>query len=62
MYIIVVLEWIIMLPRPTFAFTDVIMDMLGNFKMRQIITENYQMSSEPPLVRRAIKQARYTHL
>ncbi len=39
--------------------TDVIMDMLGNFKMRQIITENYQSSKEPRLVEKAIRQARY---
>ena len=41
--------------------TDVIMDMLGNFKMRQIITENYQSSKEPKLVELAIRQARYAH-
>ena len=37
---------------------DVIMDMLGNPKMRHIITENYQHSREPRCVRRAIITAR----
>ncbi len=36
------------------------MDMLGNQKMRQIITDHYQMSDEPRLVKRAITAARYT--
>ncbi len=39
---------------------DVIMDMLGNQKTRQLITEYYQSSSEPDLVKRAIKSSRYS--
>ena len=38
------------------------MDMLGNQKMRQIITEHYHMSDEPRLVERAIKSARYMYM
>ncbi len=37
------------------------MDMLGNQKMRQIITDHYQMSDEPQLMKRAIAAARYTY-
>ena len=36
-----------------------IMDMLGNPKLRQIITESYQSSSEPKRVRDAITEAGY---
>jgi hypothetical protein len=36
---------------------DVIMDMLGNQKMRQLITDYYQCSDEPKLVNLAVKQA-----
>ena len=46
----------------TGIITDVIMDMLGSPKMRQIITENYQNSKEPKLVQRAIRRARLVHL
>ena len=38
---------------------DMIMDMLGNPKLRQIITESYQCSSEPKRVRDAITEVRY---
>ena len=41
-----------------FNDTDVIMDMLGNPRMRQILTEYYQESEEPKLVQHAIKMAR----
>ena len=34
------------------------MDMLGSPKMRQIITEDYQNSEEPKLIKRAIMRAR----
>lgn len=34
--------------------SDVIMDILGNSRMRQIITEYYQASDEPRYVRQAI--------
>ena len=37
--------------------TDVIMDMLGNQRMRQFITDYYQSSGEPKLVNQAVKQA-----
>ena len=40
------------------CYLDVIMDMLGNPKMRQIITDNYQSSTEPMHVRKAIITAR----
>ena len=40
-----------------FLFVDVIMDMLGNQKMRQLITDYYQSSGEPNLVNRAVQQA-----
>ena len=35
------------------------MDMLGNPKMRQIISEHYHTSDEPRLIKRAITAARY---
>lgn len=35
------------------------MDMLGNPRFRQILTEYYQDSVEPKLVRRAVKVARW---
>ena len=38
---------------------DMIMDMLGNPKLRQIITEGYQSSNEPMRVREAITEVRY---
>ena len=38
-------------------YTDVIMDMLGNQRMRQLITDYYQSSGEPNLVNRAVQQA-----
>ena len=38
------------------------MDMLGNTKIRKIITESYYLSSEPMLVRKAITDARYIHI
>ena len=38
-------------------YTDVIMDMLGNQRMRQLITDYYQCSDEPKLVNLAVKQA-----
>ena len=38
---------------------DMIMDMLGNPKLRQIITESYQSSNEPMRVRAAITEVRY---
>lgn len=41
-----------------FSDADVIMDMLGSPKMRQIITESYQNSGEPKLITRAIMRAR----
>ena len=34
------------------------MDMLGNPKMRQVITEYYQASKEPLLVQEAIMKAK----
>ena len=37
---------------------DVIMDMLGNPKMRKIITQHYQNSEEPNVIREAIVRAR----
>lgn len=37
---------------------DVIMDMLGNPKMRKIITQHYQNSEEPNAIREAIVRAR----
>lgn len=37
---------------------DVIMDMLGNRKMRQLITDYYQCTDEPKLVNQAVKKAR----
>ena len=37
---------------------DVIMDMLGSPKLRQIITESYQNSNKPRLVQQAIIRAR----
>ena len=37
---------------------DVIMDMLGSPTIRQIITESYQDSEEPKLIKRAIMRAR----
>ena len=40
-------------------YIDVIMDMLGNYKMRDILTEQYSMSNEPKLVRSAITAARW---
>ena len=42
-------------------FVDVIMDMLGSPKIRQIITENYQNSEDPKLIRQAIMRARYVN-
>lgn len=39
------------------CLSDVIMDILGNSTMRQIITEYYQSSDEPKMVRRAIVAA-----
>ena len=43
----------------SFSITDVVMDMLGNPRIRQVLTEYYQESEEPKLVRRAIKIARF---
>ena len=42
----------------TFFRLDVIMDMLGNQKMRQLITDYYQSTDEPRLVSRAVLKAR----
>lgn len=36
------------------VYADVIMDILGNSKMRQIITDYYQSSDEPKFVQNAI--------
>ena len=36
---------------------DVIMDMLGNQRMRQLITDYYQCTDEPKLVTQAVKKA-----
>ena len=36
---------------------DVIMDMLGNQKMRQLITDYYQCTDEPKLVTQAVQKA-----
>lgn len=46
---------------PTYMYitVDVIMDMLGNVKTRQIIIENYQQSTERRLIENAIKRGRY---
>ena len=44
-----------------FMHVDVIMDMLGSPKLRQIITESYQTSNEPKLVKQAIRRARLVH-
>ena len=41
------------------AHADVIMDMLGNPRFRQVLTEYYQDSKEPKLVRYAVKVARW---
>ena len=38
--------------------TDVIMDMLGNQRMRQLITDYYQCTDEPSLVSNAVMTAR----
>ena len=38
--------------------TDVIMDMLGNQRMRQLITDYYQCTDEPNLVSHAVMTAR----
>lgn len=37
--------------------TDIIMDMLGNRKMRKIVNRYYEDSGEPRLVRKAIDEA-----
>ena len=37
------------------------MDMLGNQKMRERLTEQYELSKEPQLVRTAITTARLVH-
>ena len=41
---------------------DVIMDMLGDQKMRKLITNDYQKSNEPRLVNKAILEARYASI
>ena len=41
--------------------SDIIMDMLGNQKMRERLTEQYELSKEPQLVRTAITAARLVH-
>lgn len=38
-------------------FSDVIMDMLGNQKMRNIVNSYYDDSGEPELVRKAVAEA-----
>ena len=38
------------------------MDMLGNQKMRERLTEQYELSKEPQLVRMAITAARFVHI
>lgn len=38
-------------------FSDVIMDMLGNQKMRNIVNSYYEDSGEPELVRKAVAEA-----
>ena len=48
-----------MLLTPEFLCVDVIMDMLGNPRFRLILTEYYQDSEEPKLVRHAVKLARW---
>lgn len=41
--------------------SDLIMDMLGNPKMRKIITESYHLSPEQKHVRKEIKHKRYKY-
>ena len=42
-----------------FLHVDMIMDMLGQPKLRLIITESYQTSDEPKRVRDEITEVRY---
>ena len=40
-----------------FSFSDIIMDMLGDRKMRKIVNRYYEDSGEPKLVRKAVDEA-----
>ena len=61
--VLLLAEVYILTIRDLISNTDVIMDMLGNPKLRQIITESYQNSYEPILVRNGITEEtqRYVH-
>lgn len=43
-----------------FLVVDVIMDMLGNPKLRKIILEYYEISDEPAGVRKAVEESIHT--
>lgn len=45
------------LPHPSPPSPDIIVDMLGNLKFRNILIEHYKESREPKWVKRAIKEA-----
>ena len=46
-------------PPPPPPSPDIIVDMLGNLKFRNILIEHYKESREPKWVKRAIKEALY---
>ena len=46
-------------PPPPPPTPDIIVDMLGNLKFRNILIEHYKESREPKWVKRAIKEALY---
>ena len=39
------------------CITDVIMDMLGNYNMRKLVTNYYEESGEPKRVSKAVSEA-----
>ena len=39
------------------CLTDVIMDMLGNYNMRKLVTNYYEESGEPKRVSKAVSEA-----
>ena len=41
-----------------YSFSDIIMDMLGDRKMREIVSKYYENSGEPQLIRKAVDEAR----
>ena len=46
-------------PPPPPPSPDIIVDLLGNLKFRNILIEHYKESREPKWVKRAIKEALY---